>query len=363
VSYRELNVNVPRIEANSPIWVGRGISGALADLIDLSRYSRIIVVCDSGAGAIASLINRSLKNTEQDLITLQGGEGCKDFDHLRQLWERFAALKLDRKALVVGVGGGALSDLLGFATGTYMRGIDLIAVPTTLLAQVDAGIGGKCGINLAGVKNLVGVIKQPRGILIDTDNLSSLPARDLRSGFAEIVKHGLIADPNYFAHVTSRPYSEWSSDQLCEIIYRSCEIKRDIVQADELELGQRKALNFGHTIGHAIEAHCIKSDTSIITHGEAVAIGMRAACEISNSVGLLSDAALEQSIKGLSAVNLPTKLSTPISAELLLSFIALDKKSVGGLPRWTLLSAIGKVTWDQKVELDVIKKAIESIQP
>lgn len=362
MSYRELNVNVPRIEANSPIWVGRGISGALADLIDLSRYSRIIVVCDSGAGAIASLINRSLKNTEQDLITLQGGEGCKDFDHLRQLWERFAALTLDRKALVVCVGGGAISDLLGFATGTYMRGIDLLVVPTTLLAQVDAGIGGKCGINLAGVKNLVGVIKQPSGILIDIDNLSSLPARDLRSGFAEIVKHGLIADPKYFTHVTSRAYSEWSSDELCEIIYRSCEIKRDIVQADELELGQRKALNFGHTIGHAIEAHHIDSDRSI-THGEAVAIGMRAACEISNSVGLLSNAALERSIKGLSAVNLPTKLPTPISAERLLSFIALDKKSVGGLPRWTLLSAIGTVIWDQKVELDVIKKAIESIQP
>jgi 3-dehydroquinate synthase len=319
-------------------------------------------VCDSGAGAIASRINHSLKNAQQDLITLQGGEGCKDFDHLRQLWERFAALKLDRKALVISVGGGALSDLLGFATGTYMRGIDLIAVPTTLLAQVDAGIGGKCGINLAGIKNLVGVIKQPRGIVVDIDNLNSLPARDLRSGFAEIVKHGLIADPSYFAHVTSRTYSEWNSDQLCEIVYRSCEIKRDVVQADELELGQRKALNFGHTIGHAIEAHYIGCDTSI-THGEAVAIGMRAACEISNSVGLLSGAALKESIDGINAVNLPTKLPSPISAERLLSFIALDKKSVGGLPRWTLLSAIGKVTWDQPVELEVIKKAIESIQP
>jgi 3-dehydroquinate synthase len=359
---KTLTITVPKSESTSQVWVGRDILPTLASLLHTSHYSKVLVVGDRGASAISEQVTNALGIDRSQALLLQGGEDCKSLRCLEELWDFFAMSKMDRRGLIIGVGGGALSDLVGFAAATYMRGVAFAAVPTTLLAQVDASIGGKSGINVRGVKNLVGAIAQPVGIIIDTEVLNSLPEREIRSGFAEIVKHGLIADREYFDRVTSRECTQWQRDELVDIIFRSCEIKCSIVGQDAAEQGLRKALNFGHTIGHAVEAYALVESIPL-THGESVAIGMNAACHISRVVGLLSETHYQACVSGIARAGLPLSLPQNMDAQRLLDLLSLDKKNVGGIPRWTLLSDIGSVIVDQKVALDVVHQAISFIQP
>jgi len=359
---RSLTVTVEGNTTLSTVWVGRGLVSSLPSLLESSSFTKIVVVSDAGASQATDAVCSSLGLTPKHLLTLQGGESCKRLEDLQRIWEFFASQRLDRRSLVIAVGGGAVSDLVGFAAATYMRGIAYVPVPTTLLAQVDASIGGKSGINFGGAKNILGVIRQPKGIVVDIDTLSTLPPRDLRSGFAEIVKHGLIVDRSYFERVIAKDCASWSADELVDIVFRSCEIKRNVVEADESEQGIRKTLNFGHTLGHAIEAEGMHTGTSI-THGEAVAIGMNAASFISHRQGLLSQADYETVIDGLQKVGLPTHLPTTMSAERLMALITLDKKNVGGKTRWTLLSALGQAVYDEEVSDTVVYEAISLIQP
>ncbi len=359
---RSLTVTVEGITTLSTVWVGRGLLHSLPSLLESSAYTKIVSVSDSGAAHVTEAVRSSLRLATEQVLILPGGESCKRLEELQRVWEFFASQRLDRRALVIVIGGGAVSDLVGFAAATYMRGITYVPVPTTLLAQVDASIGGKSGINFGGAKNILGVIRQPQGIVVDVDTLSSLPPRDLRSGFAEIVKHGLIVDRAYFERVITKECTTWSPDELVDIIFRSCEIKRNVVEADESEQGIRKTLNFGHTLGHAIEAYGIHDGISI-THGEAVAIGMNAASFISHRQGLLSEADYRTVVDGLRTVGLPTHLSVAMSPERLMHLITLDKKNVGGKMKWTLLSALGHALYDQEVEDSVVHEAIKLIQP
>jgi 3-dehydroquinate synthase len=362
VSPKTLRITVPSTDARSPLWVGRNIFPTLPSLVEASRYSRVLIVSDSGAQEIAAQVSKSLSSPPDAVFTLKGGEDCKSIERVEEVWGFFAARRLDRKSLVIGIGGGALTDMVGFAAATYMRGVAFVAVPTTLLAQVDAGIGGKTGINFGGVKNLIGIITQPVGILIDTAVLKTLPAREVRSGFAEIIKHGLIADKSYFERVTSRECTSWSEEELVDIVFRSCEIKSSVVEQDPLERGMRKALNFGHTLGHAIEAHAIKVGIPI-THGEAVAIGMNAACFISEKANLLSEDDHLKCVAGIKRAGLPVTLPTVMPQERLHELLALDKKNVGGTSRWTLLRGIGSVVIDQEVPREIVDQAIRHVQP
>jgi 3-dehydroquinate synthase len=359
---KSLTVTVEGVTTRSPVWVGRGLLGSLPSLANVSSYTKIAVIGDSGAEKVSQTVCQILNLSQDRLRTFTGGESCKRVEDLQNVWEFFTLHRLDRRSLVLAVGGGAVSDLVGFAAATYMRGIAYIPVPTTLLAQVDASIGGKSGINFGGAKNILGVIRQPNGIVVDVDTLSTLPTRDFRSGFAEIVKHGLIIDRSYFDRVTSRDCTTWSADELVDIIFRSCEIKRDIVEADESEQGVRKTLNFGHTLGHAIEAYGMANGVSI-THGEAVAIGMNAASVISHRQGLLSKADQQMIIDGLTTVGLPVQLPTAMDPERLMDLVSLDKKNVGGKTRWTLLEGLGKAVHDRDVSDDAIIEAIAAIQP
>jgi 3-dehydroquinate synthase len=359
---KSLTVTVEGVTTRSPVWVGRGLLASLPSLVNLSSHTKIVVIGDSGAEKITQTVCQALQVSQDRGRTIKGGESCKRVEELQNIWEFFTSHRLDRRSLVLAVGGGAISDLVGFAAATYMRGIAYIPVPTTLLAQVDASIGGKSGINFGGAKNILGVIRQPSGIVVDVDALTTLPTRDFRSGFAEIVKHGLIIDRSYFDHVTSRDCTTWSADDLVNIIFRSCEIKRDIVEADESEQGVRKTLNFGHTLGHAIEAHAMANGVSV-THGEAVSIGMTAASFISQRQGLLATADQQVIIDRLTTVGLPIQLPEAMDAETLLDLISLDKKNVGGKTRWTLLEGLGKAVHDQDVSDELIIEAIASIQP
>lgn len=359
---RALRITVPATSSTSSVWVGRDILPTLATLVHSERYSKVLVVGDRGALQIVERVAHHLGSDQSRMLLIRGGEECKSLASLEHIWAFFVDSKLDRRGLVVAVGGGALSDLVGFAAATYMRGVACAVVPTTLLAQVDASIGGKSGINFKGVKNILGAIAQPVDIVIDIAAIESLPPRDLRSGFAEIVKHGLIADRAYFDLVTSRDCAAWRPEELIDIIFQSCAIKCSIVEHDTTEQGLRKALNFGHSLGHAIEAYALQSGVSL-THGEAVAIGMNAASFISQRMGLLTEDRRRRALDGIIRTGLPTSLPTAMESARLLEFLTLDKKSVAGVTRWTLLTDIGVPAIDQQVPLPIVKEAITHIQP
>jgi 3-dehydroquinate synthase len=293
---------------------------------------------------------------------MAGGEGCKNVEHLQELWKFFLERKLDRKSLVLSIGGGATSDLVGFACATFMRGVRFIALPTTLLAQVDASIGGKTAINFGGVKNLVGSITQPDAIISDIDTLATLPDHEMRCGFAEIVKHGMIADAVFMERVTSQHYSKWSPDELTSIVIRSCEIKQTFVESDETEQGQRKALNFGHTIGHALEEYLLGGEVAL-SHGEAVSIGMHAEAFLSHRVGLVSQETLDTLVQALARVGLPTHIAHAMDLERLIEHIKCDKKTVAGRTRWSLLAKLGECKVDCEVREEFVREAIARIQP
>ena len=288
-------------------------------------------------------------------MALPSGDNQKNIENAQKIWAALLDFGCDRKSLVINIGGGAIGDLGGFAASTYMRGIDFLQIPTTLLAQVDASVGGKVGINFAAVKNLISSFQQPIAVIVDSDILSTLPQREFISGFAEIIKHGLIADKKYFQSVTSKKPQEFSQDELIDIISRSIQIKADIVSQDEKEKNTRKLLNFGHTIGHAIEAISQEMEKPLL-HGEAISIGMIAEGKISKILGLLSDkeyTILEQS---LIKAGLPTTLSSPVNN--VLEKIKSDKKNVKGETKFTLLENIGKAVINKSVDESTIRKAL-----
>lgn len=366
---RELSLKVNNKEKLSSIWIGRSLISSVGSLIDLTQYSKVVVVGDSGAedsvsSTIGSLKEQGLCEGHESCLMLKGGEACKSLDRLRDVWEFFVGQRLDRKAAVLAVGGGAITDLVGFAAATYMRGIDFYAVPTTLLSQVDASVGGKSGINFAGAKNILGSISQPRAVIIDVDTLGTLSEREHRSGFAEIVKHGLIVDRAYYDHVTSRHHKDWSLDELVEIIYRSCQIKAQVVAADETEQGPRKNLNFGHTLGHAIEAWALgggMTSGEILTHGEAISIGMHGAASISFAKGLISYEDVNEIRDAFRRVGLPTNLPEPIAFNSIKALLSKDKKTIKGQTRWILLSAIGNAICNQQVDEEIVLNVWEML--
>jgi 3-dehydroquinate synthase len=359
---KTLTLHAPRLESTSTLWIGREILSRARELFELEHASTVSMVADSSVSQIRESLQKELHLTDDRVLTIPGGESCKTTGQLIDLWRFFAEQKLDRRSLVIAVGGGSVTDVVGFAAATYMRGIDFIHVPTTLLAQVDASIGGKTGINFNDTKNLLGAVNQPRGVLIDSDVLAHLPTRQLCSGFAEILKHGLIADSAYLTLATQKPCTQFSPDELVAIILRSCEIKRSIVEADESETGLRKTLNFGHTIGHAVESLSLQT-AAPLTHGEAVAIGMYGEAVISHLTGRISAADIELIAHSITRVGLPTNLSSTIADTTIMEIMARDKKNARGTIKWTLLNRIGEATFDIEVPEGVVRKALHAIQP
>jgi len=358
---RSLSIQVPRTERSSPLWAGRGLIEQVPSLVPVGDYSSVAVVADAGAHEACSRLFAALPQTCSRCLVLDGGERNKDINGLGRVWQFFVEQGLDRRSLVVTVGGGALSDLVGFAAATFMRGIALLHVPTTLLAQVDASIGGKTGVNFMGIKNLLGAVMQPAGVVIDIDALASLPPRELCSGFAEILKHGLIQDAPYFELTSSRPFSAWSPEELVEVVFRSCEIKRSVVEADETEQGPRKTLNFGHTIGHAVEGYALEHGIPL-THGEAVAIGMVGEALISWRSGRISEGEFLAVRAGIGRAGLPVSLPTPFPVAELRQLLARDKKNIGSQVRWVLLDGIGACSFDLSVPEALVVEALTAIQ-
>lgn len=348
-----------RISMSQRPCLSAGRDSGLARMTGLWSYSKIVVITDTN---VKKLLKNILNHLPYNvyIIIIPAGERVKSIKYVSKIWEEMLRLGCDRKSLIVNFGGGAVLDVGGFAASTYMRGIDFLNIPTTLLAQVDASIGGKTGIDFAGIKNLIGTFNQPKAVIIDIQTLATLPKREFISGFAEIMKHGLSRDRKYFEKVTSKHPLEFSQDELIDIIQRSCEIKAEIVEADETENGLRKLLNFGHTIGHAIEALSLETNRPLL-HGEAVGIGMLAEAKISRLLDMISASELEQIKQSLQNAGLPISFEH-IQIDKVTEKMQSDKKNEKGKVNFTLLEGIGKAVYDQNVSKNVIIEAIKYIQ-
>lgn len=299
----------------------------------------------------------SAKELPIHTLLLPGGEKVKSLENAGRCWEEMHAKGLDRKSLVIGLGGGTISDLAGFVSSTFMRGIDVVFIPTTLLAMVDASIGGKNSINLHSGKNMVGTIHHPRLVVIAPQILKGLPERELRSGMAEIIKAGFIWDADLVDYLERYMTDIMSGDsaKMNTMIPRAVKIKVEIVKADEKEKNLRSLLNYGHTFGHALET--ITKYTSL-THGEAVSIGMSCAAHVGLALGLIDQNFLQKQDALSRKAGLPIELPKGIQIEDLVTLMTGDKKAVAGKINLIIPRKIGKVDMIQNVEPELIKTAL-----
>lgn len=327
------------------IFAGRNILRALGLHVKALRPSGVAVVSNTtvwflyGSAVMESLRKGGLEGVP---IVLPDGENFKDLYWLSYLYGELLKLKLDRKALLIALGGGVVGDISGFAASTYMRGISYVQVPTTLLAQVDSSVGGKTGVNHPLGKNMIGTFWQPGLVVIDIETLKTLPEREFRAGLAEVIKYGVIWDASLFKtlEVDRENVLSWG-DILTKIIRKCCAIKADVVSQDERESGLRSILNFGHTFGHAIE-----SATGFVRylHGEAVAIGMCVASRMALLLNMITGDEHDRLCHLIQAYDLPAKIPHDLSPEALLEAMSHDKKAVSGRVRLVLPEKIGSVT-------------------
>ena len=274
-------------------------------------------------------------------ILVPDGEEHKNFPSLQIIYDRLIAERFERKSYVLALGGGVVGDLAGFAAATYLRGVPYVQVPTTLLAQVDSSVGGKTGVNHADGKNLIGAFYQPRLVLIDVDALATLPRRELVAGLAEVIKYGVIEDPALFALLEAQigKLLQLDRDLLIQTIATCCAIKAKVVEADEREDDYRAVLNFGHTVGHALEA--VTHYTQFL-HGEAVGVGMAKAAALSRRQGFCDQRSLERIIALLKQTGLPTEVPSAVAMPSLIQAMEVDKKAAGGQIKFVMCNGIGK---------------------
>jgi 3-dehydroquinate synthase len=324
------------------IHIGSGLLDRLGEFVRPLRPSRLLIVTDERVGALyAARAQTALREVAPAAVfELAGGETGKDMRAVEAVLDTLLASGADRRSAVVALGGGVVGDIAGFAAAIFMRGIRFVQVPTTLLAQVDSSVGGKTGVNHPRGKNLIGAFHQPEAVVADTDTLRTLPPRELSAGLAEVLKHGLLADADYFARTTDALPRLLGCDEaaLAEAIARSCEIKAAIVGRDEKESGERALLNLGHTFGHAIEA---LTGYGHWLHGEAVGCGLCLAADLSRRVGLIGQAEVERVEGAVAAARLPTRIEG-LSRAAALESMRGDKKAEAGEIRFILLERIGR---------------------
>jgi 3-dehydroquinate synthase len=320
--------------------------------ISESMYSSIFILVDEHTNeyCLPKFLPNLATETPIEIIEIEAGEEIKNITTCVEIWSILSELGADRKSLIVNLGGGVITDIGGFIASTFKRGIDFINVPTTLLGMVDASIGGKNGVDLGNLKNQIGVINVPQLLLIDTNFLETLSQREMRSGLAEMLKHGLIYDKNYweqFLDLSQIDFADFDA-----LVYRSIEIKNEIVKQDPTENGIRKALNFGHTLGHGIESHFLNSETPLL-HGEAIAIGMILESYVSKEKGLLSNEEYQQ-IKYI-ITNIYEKVTfNDDDIVSIQNLLIHDKKNEYGKVQFALINGIGKIIINQSVENELI---------
>ncbi len=342
--------------------VGPGLlAGVEAWIGPFAPSRRVLIVTDAN---IAPLHGETLRRRldaagyATGMLVVPAGEGTKSWDGLKTVTDRMVEMGLDRKDVVIALGGGVIGDLTGFASAVYMRGIDFIQIPTTVLAQVDSSVGGKTAIDHPQGKNLIGAFHQPRLVLCDLDVLATLPAREIRCGYAEIIKYGLLGDRDFFTWLEANVgrVLALEPDAIQHAVAKSVAMKADIVAQDEREGGVRALLNLGHTFGHALEAEVGFGDT--LLHGEAVAVGMGQAFRYGARESLCSPGDAERAIAAIAAAGLPTRMgdirNLPFNAERLIVHMGHDKKAEGGALTFVLVRGIGEAFVAKKVSRDSI---------
>lgn len=330
------------------------------DRVDITNR-KVCIVTDSNVGQhYLETVVRLLKSdaAKVDTFVFPAGEENKTLYTVKDLYEHLILSGFDRKDLLVALGGGVVGDLTGYAAATYLRGISFIQMPTSLLSMVDSSIGGKTGVDFDSYKNMVGAFHQPKGVYINLNTLNSLSEKQYNSGLGEIIKHGLIKDNEYYEWLKQNIAKIKDRDLLTlqDMVYRSCIIKRTVVEKDFKESGERALLNFGHTIGHSVE----KLMNFKLFHGECVAIGMVAATYISYQRGNILKEEFEDVVKTIKEFNLPITI-TGISREEILKITKYDKKMNAGKINFVLLDEIGKAVIDSSVSDEEILKALDYI--
>ena len=347
------------------IFIGRNLLGRLGrECRKLELGKRCAIIADTNTSKLfgeTALKSLTAAGFEAVLITMPAGEQAKNLRVVEQCYNQLAAHRLERKSFIVALGGGVVGDLAGFVAATYLRGMAFVQVPTTLLSQVDSSVGGKTGVNLKSGKNLVGSFHQPRLVLCDQDTLQTLPEREFKAGLAEVIKYGIIYDAAFFAKLEKDLPKLLQRDNaaLTYAVARSCEVKADVVSQDETETGLRAILNFGHTIGHGLEAI---SSYGKYLHGEAISIGQVAAAHLSHRLTGLSVSEVERIATWFARAGLP--ISVKLSAKqrtALFGAMKLDKKNSGGEVKFVLAKKLGDIVWGQKVPDAMIHEVLDEI--
>ena len=329
----------------------------LASYLITANYSKIFILVDENTSqyCLPHLLNNLATEIEIEIIELEVGEIHKNIATCTEVWGALSELGGDRKSILINLGGGVISDLGGFVACTFKRGIDFINIPTTLLSMVDASIGGKNGVDLGNLKNQIGIIREPKAVIVDTQFLSTLPQKEMRSGLAEMLKHGLIFDKKYWDKFKS--LKDLSAEDLNHLIHQSIQIKNTIVCEDLTENGIRKSLNFGHTLGHAIESYFLENeDKASLLHGEAIAVGMILESYISREKGLLKNEEYQE-IKYIINDIFERIEFTQNEIEKIIELLIFDKKNEFGKVQFALLDGIGKIKINQESNNELIYNA------
>jgi 3-dehydroquinate synthase len=357
---QSLSVNLG--DRSYPIHVGDGILSQVGDFLQQLGLQRKVAVITNPTVAQLYLdtVHESLNDAGFDVrpVLVPDGEQHKDLRSLSVIYDRLIADRLDRQSCVLALGGGVVGDLAGFAAATLLRGLPYVQVPTTLLAQVDSSVGGKTGVNHQDGKNLIGAFYQPRLVVIDVAVIQSLPRREFIAGLAEVIKYGIIDDPALFRLLEEKIAKLVTLDRglLTQVIATSCAIKAKVVEKDERENDYRAVLNFGHTIGHALEA---ATHYEKYLHGEAVGIGMAQAAAISAQKGFCDQRSLERIRKLIEKAGLPLEIPRDVSMQALVQGMEVDKKSAGGKIKFVMCAGIGKTRF-QWLTPEEILSALQS---
>ena len=354
-----MKTSYKKIDAESySIFLGINVFSSLNAFLSQKQYinSKLFLLVDENTFKYCfPLITRSKKLKKAIIIIIKSGEKNKNIETCQKVWKELSSHYADRKSLLINLGGGVVSDLGGFAASIYKRGIDFINIPTTLLAQVDASIGGKTGIDLNNIKNEIGLFSFPKAVFVCPDFLNTLDKRQLLAGFAEIIKHALIADKNYWKKVTS--IKNLVPENIEPLILQSIKIKNQIVLKDIHEKNIRKKLNFGHTIGHAIESFSLKKDKNSLSHGESIAIGMICESYLSCRENLLSKQELEE-ITRFVLLKYKYYVINPSSDKEIIKLMQHDKKNDNKNINFTLLQEIGQGITDKYCSIKSIKESL-----
>lgn len=349
-SIKATQYNVEFVEKNYQV---------LNSFLASKNYSSVFLLVDTNTeeNCLPFFLQQSGLAAPLEVISIEAGEENKHLDTCMGVWESLSELGADRKSLLINLGGGVVTDLGGFVASTFKRGIDFINIPTTLLSMVDASVGGKTGVDLGPLKNQIGVINTPQMVIVDPHYLETLPGEEYRSGYAEMLKHGLIRDEEYWKILAD--FSAISTSDIEKHIFHSVGIKNEVVTEDPYENGLRKILNYGHTLGHAIESYFLTAkDKTTLLHGEAIAIGMILEAYLSTKLCGLNQGKCDEIKSTFNSIYPPVDISKQDIKDIL-ALLIFDKKNSHGKVKFVLLEAIGKPITDITVEENLLLEAFD----